>query len=419
MGSEIPITLTLQDTLKIAMKSNIHVILAEERVNQAISRINENRSHLYPQLNAETSQSRQTKNLSTVGISSGTGVVGPFDVFDARVKLSQTIFDLSAVERLKSAQAEAELSKYQEEQVRQDVLALAAIMFIDAKRSVQSVIFAQKQFDRDEMNLKVAQKKIQIGMITDVDVEEAQSVFMQSTVFLQTAKMQAIEHRMDLLAMLGLPVENEISLKWDSNEEMFQNDLDQDENLSLETHPQIIVADKSVQVSKIDQATEQAGYFPKFSLMSDYGLSTDLPQNSSPTYAIGIQASVPLFEGGNRNARINKAKSRLRANQAQLEDTKRQITASILNQQEMIKQAQSLLEQRRSELTFAQKKIDLARVRLDNGIGNDQDLKTAEALLAANEDKKEEAIAVLLTARINLAHARGKIDQIFLPEPKE
>lgn len=417
--SNTSLVITLKDAVQIAMERNINVILADERVNQAMARIRQARANLYPQLSAGVSESRQTRDLSTVGLSGGGGVVGPFDVFDARLKLTQTIFDLNAIERWKSARASATLSQAERELARQDVLALVAILFIDAKRSNESVEFWETLLKRDEKNLIVAQKQFEIGTGSELTVKEVEATLAKSTALLATAKTEALEGRLDLLSALGFPPEQEVSLQWDNDQERLNEGHETEKNVEIENHPRVVVARETLAVSQTDKAAEKAGYLPKFSLLSDYGLSGDFPQNSSPTYFFGAQVTLPIFEGGEREALVDEVQSRIRADAARLEDIQRQVHADILVNRKLIHQAEVFFKEKQADLSAAEKNLELARLRWKNGIGNEQEFLAALARQALSLDQKEEAAALLLTARINLAHARGEVEKIFVVEKKE
>jgi hypothetical protein len=63
-------------------------------------------SHLLPDISASVTQSRRKTNLEAFGFPLGPTfprVVGPFNVFDARVFASQPLFDLSAVNEARAA----------------------------------------------------------------------------------------------------------------------------------------------------------------------------------------------------------------------------------------------------------------------------------------------------------------------------
>jgi len=62
-------------------------------------------SELLPRVDGRISETRQVVNLAAFGFKGFTGlpqVVGPFNVFDARVSLPQPVFDLAALNGLRA-----------------------------------------------------------------------------------------------------------------------------------------------------------------------------------------------------------------------------------------------------------------------------------------------------------------------------
>ena len=134
--------LTLKEVLQIAEESDIHLILSQERLVQALARVEQNKSVLLPQISVSSSERRQTRDLRSSGISfSGDPLVGPFNSFDIRAQMTQTLFDASTISRLKAAQAGKELSAAELKKTKEDVLALIATMFVNARRSKESLTY--------------------------------------------------------------------------------------------------------------------------------------------------------------------------------------------------------------------------------------------------------------------------------------
>ena len=105
------LNLTLSHALQLAQQQSVQNILAQERIQKALINIEQEKSRLTPDLELKSSQTRQTKDLRSSGISlSGPSVVGPFNSFDLHLELTQTIFDKETLSRLKSVRKNKELS---------------------------------------------------------------------------------------------------------------------------------------------------------------------------------------------------------------------------------------------------------------------------------------------------------------------
>jgi hypothetical protein len=86
--------------VKRALEHNLGLILAQERLGEATGARLQALSELLPNANGRLSASRQKINLEAFGFPLPAGfpaVVGPFNVYDARVFVSQSVFDLRAL----------------------------------------------------------------------------------------------------------------------------------------------------------------------------------------------------------------------------------------------------------------------------------------------------------------------------------
>lgn len=408
------LVLSLTTALKMAEERHIDVIVADERVNQAIARIGEQTSFLLPQVTGNISDQRQTRDLRSVGTPAAEPLIGPFDSYDARIKLTQTIFDPAAMERLKAAQHNRELSTIELQKTKQDILALVATFFIEAKRAAENQQAAEVLLDRDKEKLKVAEAKYKNGTGSLLELEKAKADRARSFRVWRDAAADSLKRRLDLTAALGLSSDQPIRFSEEINLSDAVLPTKEEALKNLDEHPDIRSARQRVDTEKSNLAVERSEFLPKISALADYGRAGENPDHSSSTYSVGLQASVPLFEGGLRRSRIKEAASRMKENEEILKDTRRHVDARILNAIESIKKAKAFLKQKNTEQDLADQNFNLAERRFDSGTGSKLELAEASAQKALSEDELKEAQAVYLLARINLAHALGKIDQLFI-----
>jgi len=96
--------LSLREAIERAVEFNLGAVGLTEAVQQARGQTKIARSVLLPNLNASLSETVQQTNLQALGVRlnvpiagfSPPTIVGPFNFFDLRATLSQTVFDLTA-----------------------------------------------------------------------------------------------------------------------------------------------------------------------------------------------------------------------------------------------------------------------------------------------------------------------------------
>lgn len=206
LPSEGAVRLNLNETLKAASSSNIRMILADEKIQQAYARVGLSASELLPQARASASQSRQTRNLLSVGIptASRDPVVGPFNSFDARLSVQQALFDWSAFERLRAARAAKKLSEAERVKTREDVMALVASLYFEAKRAQERVRFASAVLANRERLREVSAEGARSGAGTALEARRASDAVLEARESLESARVSAAAKRRDLLVALSM-----------------------------------------------------------------------------------------------------------------------------------------------------------------------------------------------------------------------
>ena len=100
-----PLTLTLGDAVQRGLEHNLGVLLEEQRVQSAEGAHWRAISGLLPDVSGSLSAAREKINLAAFGFKAPgiPQLVGPFNLYDARLRLSQPVLDLSALSDAKAA----------------------------------------------------------------------------------------------------------------------------------------------------------------------------------------------------------------------------------------------------------------------------------------------------------------------------
>jgi outer membrane protein len=404
------IELGFKEALTIAQERNAQVVMADERVKQALARVGQAASTVLPHLSASASQNRQSRDLRSVGLSlpNGDPHIGPFNSFDGRVQITQAIFDATAIQRLNAASENKELSVIDRRKAEDDVLALVATLYINARRAQENLQAAKILMNMDLKHWKLAQSQLAQGTVSQLDVDVARNTYAQSYFRWRQAHARETQTRVDLCAALDLPQDRRIVF---SKKDEFSDEIGDIDPL-MQNHPDIEVAKKQLSVLSAQRNAEQADWLPKISALADYGRSGEDPNDASSVYTVGLQATFPIWEGGNRENRIREAKAKVRESEANLRDVKNQTQARIRIALDNLKQSKALLNQARAQIKVMDTRWKLALQRLNMGNGTTLDVIDAKAGRALALDDKSEALATYKLSQIDLAHALGRMKDL-------
>ncbi len=414
--------LSFQDALQLAQQRQVDVLLANERVQQAIARIAQEKSPLLPKLDGSVSMYRETVNLKSFGINfkvpGFNPLVPPFNVFDARISLQQTLFDLSVLRRLKAAKFSETLSFAEKQKAEEDAMALVANLYLEAQRAEESYQYIQVLQKRDEARLRNAVNQKTLGLGSTIEVTQAESNLAQTKNQVAQAKANKEERRLDLIAALGLD-ENQ-KIQYVSHENFLKMQIPNDEEIrsQVSNHPDIEVAKKQLDVDTQNKKVEVASYFPKLSASANYGPNGPHPGDVDDTYAYGGILNIPLYQGGLRKAKVQEASSKIRESSIQLDQTQKDKLSQAYSALESLKQAKVGVAAAQADFTKSSQELNLAQQKKSIGVGTDLQVIEYEAQFANSKDIQSEAIATYRLAWVNWVHSLGGMRSWALGEKK-
>jgi outer membrane protein len=168
-----------------------------------------------------------------------------------------------------------------------------------------------------------------------------------------------------------------------------------------------------------EMRAEQASYLPEITLFGNYIITAQ--DNGSPSFfgrgdgqradskAIGLRVTVPIFQGFQRDARVDQARAQLRQAQANTSQGVQVAQSQIRTILENVEE--SLLRATAQELAVgqAQRGFEIASAQYTEGIGSQLELTDAEVALRESEFNYAQAVYDYLIARSNFDAAVGMV----------
>lgn len=377
---------------------------------------------LLPKLDASAYQTRRTANLKAQGISfpGAPTLAGPFNSFDARLTLSQTIFDARAFLAAKGAGLGKDIAHAQEEVAKGQVIARVALAYIAVLRAEQGVAAADADLSiaRELATLAADQRKA--GVASGVDVARAQTQVSQDEFLLAQARAQLAAASIQLKRLVLLPQGTDVRLT--DGLILADQPLPDPESAVLKAFDQrqeLAALKFRKKFREYERDAARARRLPTLGAFADYGRSANTPdENTENTYTVGAKVGMPLFSGGAISADIRSAQVsldeagiQLEDGQAQVEEDVRVALAQAAATAEQVKAANALRDMAERELT-------LARDRFAHGVGNNIEVTEAQSRLTRARAGAIDALAAAQIARANLSAALGEPEAFhLLPAP--
>ena len=207
-----PVALSLADAVSRAAAQAPAVELAGLGVEQATGQLHEARSALLPSLSAEAGYVNKTMNKNSFGISFPTppgeppipDLIGPFDTYDARMRVRQTLFDLPSLLRMRSASSMVTGSEAQQDVAVQAAAQRSALAYLKATRA-QAVLAAREADVKVSQDLlQLAEDQVSAGVGTAIDVTRARTQLLSAQGGVVMARNQLQQAKMELARALGI-----------------------------------------------------------------------------------------------------------------------------------------------------------------------------------------------------------------------
>lgn len=314
--------------------------------------------------------------------------------------------------KLQVAAADAQLA-----QARQDTLLRAAQAYFDLlyAQDVLTSIVAQKTAASEQLEL--ARKSFEVGTVTITDVHEAQSRFDLATAQ-EIAARSDIEVKRHALAVItgrapealrGLRSEVAFTLPEPARMEEW---VDRAQTESLTVLAQL--ANQEIANREIER--QRAGHYPTVDLVATYGQNKTVItfagaplNNETTTGTVGVQVSVPLFQGLGQESRVRESAHLLDRARAEVDFARRnaaqQARQAWLGVANGIAQTAAL----RAAQVSSQSSLDANKLGYEVGVRINIDVLNAQQQLYVTRRDLAKARYDTLLAQLRLKAAAGQL----------
>ncbi|REG60996.1 outer membrane protein [Paraburkholderia sp. BL6669N2] len=344
-------------------------------------------------------------------------------VRSASVNLNWTLFDFGGREAaLKNADALLEAARATQNATLQDSFALTAMHYYKAQAAVGELDATRDVEEMTRRSMLAAQMRADKGVAPLTDALQAQTQHEQALFSLTKAESDAQTALGTLASDMnldpGVPLEMPAVTEDVRAYGAFGKSVDQMIRDVQISHPSVRAAQAQYDaaLAKISQTRAQG--LPAVSLVGKYsqnnqpqslGLGLAAYQAKGHDAYIGVQVSIPLFEGFGRHYQIDQAQAQADRQEYALDDARRQVALNVWSSYQTLAGATKNAENSVNLLATAQRAWDAARHRYDAGVGNILELMNTQAALANAKQRRVQAVADWDYARIDLAGKLGEL----------
>jgi len=281
---------------------------------------------------------------------------------------------------------------------------------------LQAKVSAERLADN---SLKAADAKYRAGAGEQTDRLQAQSDFAEAQLDRVMAEGDLAAARGELASQLGLSPGAPLKLvaldEPGSEDVAFLGDVNALMEQARALHPSIekARADWAASQARVDEAKAQSR--PSISLFSNYSRQdTPIEQVSTrqeiDTWTIGVQITVPIFDGFLNRRRAKAASYESAAREQALHEVENSIALSVWKSQQALESRTRALAISRLFVESASKSYEIAQGRYKAGVGSILELLRSQNDLASATQKRVESLVNWHNAKLQLASDLGSLN---------
>ncbi len=413
-----PITLTIVDAVTRSLQHNLGVLMAEQDTNSAGGDRAIALSRMLPNVNGSITEARRKTNLEAFGFPLGPDfprVVGPYNVFDARLFVSQAVFDSNASNQASAAAHRLEAAKHSYKEMRSLVMLASANTYLQALATQARSAAAEAQLASSQALHQQALDLRSSGIIAGLDVVRAEVRVSSDRQRATAASNEAQKAKLALARLIGLPVGQEFTL-------VDRIPLVPDETITLQQALDAAYANRedykaAIEEQKAAEAMRKAAVgeqLPSVHVNADIGTIGLTVGSSLPTFNLMGTVDVPLWNGGKTKGRIAQATADLQRRTNEVEDLKARVYYDVRSAFLDLEASREQFEAASRGTELAAQQLQQSRDRFAAGVANNIEVVQAQEAVAVATEQAISAQYGFSVAKALLAQSIGNAEEALL-----
>lgn len=419
--------LTLQEAIKYALQNKAEAKKSALEVENAEYQIEEVRAGAKPQLSANASINynpllqKSALPAEIFGGEPGETLMVAFGQkwqANATASVSQQIFNQSLFTGLKAAKTTREFYQINNSLTEENLIEKVA-------NAYYQVFQTQMQLNTLEINLvstkktrDVIQGLVDAGLGKKIDLDRT-SVAVNNLEAQRQQIINALELQENALKFaIGMDITTDIVLP----EETFDISLETiAETADVNNRTEIALLNKQTELLELNRKSIVSAYYPSVSFTGNFGylgMGNVFPTFGSDGFkwsnfsGLGLNVSIPIFNGGATRARIRQAEIDIQKTRVDMEDTRLGLSLANENAKTQIKNSLLTINTNKSNVGLAKEVLDNTNNNYQNGLATLTELLDAENAYADAQNNLNTALLNYKVAEVQLIKANGQLKSL-------
>lgn len=406
--------ITLLDAISLGRRQGVDAAIAQLNVSAAKARTAERRADLLPNISGRATVTRQTVNLDEFGIPIASGVTDAFTLYNLQLRASQTIFDASAIARLRAGRDTAVAAGLDARAVGEISGATAGLAYLRVLSATETVRARQADSTVAADLLSQAQKLVQAGVNPAIDATRSEVSFASVRSQLEIARNSENRARLDLIRALDLPSGTRLELADSLGLSRLDIPREPDQAARFAREHRAELAAERARTESARRSLRAIRYenLPSLSVNGAYVESGRETGDLAGTYNLQLLLSVPILDGFRRQSRSREQNARVEVQQIRERSLANQVETEARQAVLDLSSAEQQVAIARERVRLAERELREAEERFRAGVAGSVETTNAQSAVIAARDALIQARVNYGTARVSAYRALGVIDQI-------
>ncbi|MDL2291505.1 TolC family protein [Desulfovibrio sp. OttesenSCG-928-F20] len=381
-------TFSLEEAVNMALERNFSVEAAKESRLAAEEGRKASRSAFGPVFGTGYDYDRRQHGVSSAGR------LQDKELFTWRLSLTQNVFSgFSTLADYQKAALEEESAAEGVRQARLDLVRTVQENFFIYLKALENVRSAEDALGRLQSQLKSSQAFYDVGVSPRIDVLQAEVDVSTAESALLIAENTVATQRARLNTLLLLPLDADAQYKGELMVIPFTLSLDQCLQQAYQKRPDLIIAQKAVQIAEKDITKAQSGFYPQVNAYGAWGTqgSDALAAGSANArtryneWTVGVNAEWPLFEWGKTMHESRQAGHKRSKVRAEAENLHHEVGFLVKERMLAMTEAAKRVKVAVKSVEQASEAYRMADARYRQQVGTMTDVLDAQAKLSLSE----------------------------------
>ncbi len=451
-SSEVPVIISLDQALQIALSENIAVKVADKEIERTTYAKRGTYAALFPQIDGSGSYQRTIKRqvmymdlpegmsgmLGGAGSGSGSGAgesggsgsgsgsasssmkdgmeVGRLNTMSFGVSAAMPIINAQLWESVKISAMDVELAV---EKARASRLNMVS----QVKNAYYGVLFAKEAFEVYKevyenalTNYEETEKKYNVQKATELDMARAKTNVANAIPNVYNAESSVMLSLWQLKAVMGVDLEMNLDVEGSITDysDLLAYDTAQHDSISLDSNS--TMKQLAIQAEELAKSIRlrQYAYIPTLSLAFNFSgnaMANDVAFSEwrwTPYSTVGVSLSIPIFSGLKRYNDVKQAKNQYQQMQYNITDTERNLKIAIRQSLNTMDTNVKSYNAAADAVIAAEKAYSIAEKSYEVGRATLTDLNDAQLALTQSRLAQSQAIYNFVVAKTSLEQNLGQ-----------